>query len=441
LLKLFGIPVRIDPSFLVLTFVLAGSRSYSPALLIEWLLVILFSILIHELGHAFAGRRFGLSPSIKIYSMGGLTSWTNTVELSPIKHLLISLAGPAAGFLLGGLLLILDLVVDINQSDLLRSTYYDLLWANIGWGIFNLLPVLPMDGGQILVTLESWITGRRDQIAARIISLSLAFCIAGLAITKGQFWIGLLGFWFAYDNGSFLFHKFREKRDEKLYPTLAQASEAVNRSEFDRALELIATLRNQARTGWYQREVSRLTVFILIRQHRFDEAEEELHKFDTLHGGDPYLTVLLDFEKGPTAETLPRLRAVFVESPSRQIGLLLYQALINEKRFVEVLELASDESLAEERWKLCANVQMEAFNSGDFGVSARAGLLVYELHPDADLIYNLVCAFARDGKSEEALHWLRVAMDAGLDNKEALASDPDLESIRSDPWFKLVSNQ
>jgi Zn-dependent protease len=439
--KILGIPVRVEASFLILAFLLASSRYGRVSLLIEWLLVVFVSILLHEFGHALVVRRFGLSPTIKIYAMGGVTSWSDSVGLSPPKHLLVSLAGPAAGFLFGGLLLVSGLVIDFDQSELVGQTYYDLLWVNIGWGLFNLLPVLPMDGGQILITLETWITGKKDEIFAHLLSLLFAFAIGALAMMKGQFWIGFLGFWFAYSNGSFLYHKLQARHDEKLRLTLAQAKEAVGRDEFDRSFELVETVRKKARTSWLKRDASQLAIFILILQHKHDEALIELHKFDVLYGGDPYLTALYHFDKGPAAEALPRLRAAFVESPSREVGLLLYQTLMSEKKFVEVLELVSDESLAEERWKLYANVQIEAFNSDDFETSARAGLLAYELQPHADLMYNLACAFARAGNTDEGLGWLKKAVDAGFSNKEVLASDPDLASLRSHPQFGEISNQ
>src|SRR5882672_10962976 len=110
-MKILGIPTKLEGSFFVLSFFLAASRGRNLPLLLEWLLVVFVSVLLHELGHALVARKFGLSPSIKLYSMGGLTSWTTAVNLTPPKHLLISLAGPAAGFLFGGIVFIAGRVV------------------------------------------------------------------------------------------------------------------------------------------------------------------------------------------------------------------------------------------------------------------------------------------------------------------------------------------
>src|SRR5215475_5480919 len=102
-MKILGIPVKIDPSFLFICAVLAFNRISYPALLVEWLAVVFVSILVHELGHAVMVRSYGMSPQILLYSMGGLTSWSDEKGVSHAKHIAISLAGPFAGFFFYGL--------------------------------------------------------------------------------------------------------------------------------------------------------------------------------------------------------------------------------------------------------------------------------------------------------------------------------------------------
>ena len=67
----FGIPIRIHPMFWVLTLLL-GMRYPKPEVLLAWLLAVLISILIHELGHAMAFRYYGVASYIVLYSFGGL---------------------------------------------------------------------------------------------------------------------------------------------------------------------------------------------------------------------------------------------------------------------------------------------------------------------------------------------------------------------------------
>src|SRR5215813_765739 len=143
-MKIFGIPVKIDPSFLFICALLAYSRLSAPAFLIEWLIVIFVSILVHELGHALVVRSFGMSPQILLYSMGGLTSWTDEKGISHAKRIAISVAGPFAGFLFGGIVFLTEYKFpDLFADRFGAQTYFDLMLVNFGWGIFNLLPILP----------------------------------------------------------------------------------------------------------------------------------------------------------------------------------------------------------------------------------------------------------------------------------------------------------
>lgn len=213
-MKVLGIPTRIDPSFWVLSFFIASSRGLNLSLILEWLAVVFISVLFHELGHALIGRRFGLSPQITLYSMGGLTSWSEGRETSPPKDLAISLAGPAAGFLLGGICFVAGpAVLRAVPSELLTVAYRDLIWVNIGWGVFNLLPILPLDGGHVLLTLEQWLTKRRDQIISRSISLLACFALVYLAFSRRLTWVAILGVWFGYSNATFLLNQLKASRD------------------------------------------------------------------------------------------------------------------------------------------------------------------------------------------------------------------------------------
>src|SRR5262245_62470810 len=126
-MNIFGIPVKIDPSFLFVCAVLAYSRLSQPTFLVEWLIVIFVSILIHELGHALVVRSFGLSPQIMLYSMGGLTSWTDEKGISHAKHIAISLAGPFAGFFFYGMVSISNHhLPDLFADSLRRRTVHAL---------------------------------------------------------------------------------------------------------------------------------------------------------------------------------------------------------------------------------------------------------------------------------------------------------------------------
>jgi len=438
-MKILGIPTKLEGSFFVLSFFLAASRGRNLPLLLEWMLVVFVSVLLHELGHALVARKFGLSPSIKLYSMGGLTSWDSEVTLTPLKHLLISLAGPAAGFLLGCIVFVAGpAVLGSSPSQLLAVAYSDLLWVNLGWGIFNLLPMLPLDGGQVLVTLEEWISKRKSRLVSHIISLMVALGITYLALSLRSMWIAILGGWFVYTNGGALVQKLQTFRDQKIRPLLDQARDALSKSEFDKALVLTRQAQKEARTPSVRIEAAQLLIFILIHQRQFKEAEEELIKFNGVFGEDSYLKGLFYFQKEEMATAIPHLRLAFDRSPTEQLGMILYQALIDEKSWVEALELCGHPVLSDVSWKLYVNLLNEAFASSEFRVAAQAGSLAFEKQPDPNVAYNIACSLARDSEITKACEWLERAIDSGFNNKDLMATDSDLESLRPSPEFAAI---
>jgi Zn-dependent protease len=172
---LAGVPVRIHPLFWLATLLL-GARLREPVLVFIWVACVFVSILVHEFGHALAIRRFGWDPRIVLYHFGGLAAYEPTVsyhynynpnESSTRAKIMIAAAGPLAGFVLAAILigvlfairypvhvsfgrpeLINFDVPDIHNYRLLNLIYF-LLYINIFWGLLNLLPVYPLDGGQI----------------------------------------------------------------------------------------------------------------------------------------------------------------------------------------------------------------------------------------------------------------------------------------------------
>ncbi len=437
-MKLFGIPVKIEPSFFLVVAVLGMSRSATIALVFEWIVVVLFSILLHEFGHAFAARAFGAAPSIRLYQMGGETSWLSETPFSPLKHLVVSLSGPAAGFFLGGCVLLVGpfFLLSIG-SQISAAAYFDLIWVNMGWGLFNLLPMLPLDGGRVLTTLEEWLLRTKDQLVSHVFSFGVALTISMLAFRRSV-WIAFLGIYFAYLNGSSLWGKWQTHRDLKLEPCLAQIGRAIENDEPELALDLINKVQKGAWTQHLKREVARLLVFLHITQNNFSAAEMELNLFNARFGGDYYLQGVFHFCRKEMAAAVPELRTVFDLSPDAKVGLMLGKALLDTKEFASVVELCEHPTMVEVAWQLWAHLQVEAFNDGQFQLSARAGQRAYEHAADRNVAYNMACALARDSDPVKALEWLRLAVAAGFSDREAVLSDLDLDAVRSLPQFGAI---
>jgi len=111
----------------------------------------LICILIHELSHVFTAHLCGIhTERIDMTPFGGLAAMENAP--TPRKAFLIALAGPLANLLLAQLLLLLFKAYPANFVKML-------IIANLGIGLFNLLPAYPLDGGRMLHALLSPLMG------------------------------------------------------------------------------------------------------------------------------------------------------------------------------------------------------------------------------------------------------------------------------------------
>ncbi len=79
-----------------------GSSDRSVRPIIVWVVAVFVSVLVHEMGHALAMRALGVQPWITLYGMGGLTSHQGG-QFQPLTQILVSLAGPVAGFALAAI--------------------------------------------------------------------------------------------------------------------------------------------------------------------------------------------------------------------------------------------------------------------------------------------------------------------------------------------------
>ena len=217
--SLFGIPFYVNPSwFLVLGLVtwsygdglaaqfpeLPGS---SPLILGLLTALLLFgSVLAHELGHSFVAIRQGIKvQSITLFIFGGLASLEKESD-APGDAFWVAIAGPAVSLLLFGILTTLGLTAHITGP--LAAITAVLASVNLSLGLFNLIPGLPLDGGNILKAIVWKITGNAYQ-GVKIASI-VGQAFGWVAIASGlvplvlfgsfdNFWNLLIG-WFLLQN-------------------------------------------------------------------------------------------------------------------------------------------------------------------------------------------------------------------------------------------------
>jgi Zn-dependent protease len=216
--SLFGIPLFLDP----LWFVILGLATLNFGVayqewgsIIAWsagmvMALLLFgSVLLHELGHSLAARSQGIKVnSITLFLFGGIAAIEEESK-TPGKAFQVAIAGPLVSIGLFFLLSLAAIIVpDISPISVMVG---DLARINLILALFNLIPGLPLDGGQVLKAALWQVTGNRFQAvhwAARAgqilgysaIALGFAVDFVTRELVLGL-WIALLG-WFGVRNAN-----------------------------------------------------------------------------------------------------------------------------------------------------------------------------------------------------------------------------------------------
>jgi stage IV sporulation protein FB len=226
--RLLGIPVRIHPMFWLI-MALLGWQNRNLGAVALWVACALVSILVHEFGHGLMSKAYDCSPSIVLWGLGGLC-YSQGERQTPLQRLAVILAGPGAGFILFGVvLLITTLLFQISPAEHLESilslvglshfpssvshkfdrvmqsgkagyyletAYHNMIFINLMWGLLNLLPLWPLDGGQATQILLTFVDRSRGPRWGHVVSLLVAggLAILIMATTKDMFLVIFFGY-------------------------------------------------------------------------------------------------------------------------------------------------------------------------------------------------------------------------------------------------------
>lgn len=200
---MFGIPVSIHLSSVVVLAFLGWGLGGGVVGLVLWLVVAWVALLVHEGGHALAFTSFRHRVEIEIAGLGGLTRSLGGPPLLPWQHALTSVAGPLAGYAAG-----VAALVGIYAAGLLGlDEGSNLVWAlslfmvvNLVWSTFNLLPIVPMDGGQALRSFLQIVRPAQAETIARAVSVVFSGGLVLLGWATGMWFTVFLGVLFLVGN-------------------------------------------------------------------------------------------------------------------------------------------------------------------------------------------------------------------------------------------------
>ena len=373
------IPIKISPFFWVtaglIGFINSSGSGHPFILTLIWIGVIFVSILVHEYGHALTSRYFGQQPRIQLIAFGGLTI-PEGKQLTGWREFLVVLNGPLFGFLLF-LLFLFILSTSVVENPYLLYTVKIFTWVNLFWTVVNLLPVMPLDGGQLLRVILESTCGAKGLKYAIFIGLLLSALCALIFFFVGYFLVGAIFFLFAFQN----FDAYRKSRvvtesdrREDLTRALKEIEDLLMRDQKEEAIPKLEEVRQKSKQGM---------IFNLTTQH-LAALKAEKHDYQSVYD------LLKPIQKYLNAES--------------QIH--LHRAAYEVKDYPLVVELAEPS---------------------------------YQLLPDPHIALSSAEACAALAKVEPAIGWLKTAHKGGIDDLTPILSKEVFDPIRNDPAFQKLS--
>ena len=425
-------PVVIEP-FFWLSMALLGAYQgiHTPLEALSWVTTGCVSILVHELGHALVGRAFGAGSYIQLHGFGGTCH--SDRALSRWRDVLMSAAGPGAGFLFGGLLMLGWSQVQLN-TPFAYIAYGHLLVFNFGYGFFNLLPVLPLDGGRICAGI---LGPTRRRATFLIGTLTAVVLTAGALASRSLFSALFLGS-LAYQNAQAFLAERAAPRVRKRTPApvepdaLPRGWTALSAGELHEAGRLAHAALVAARKPAAMNAARDLLAWVALAEGDVRAALAHLEKVSPPADARSLTWALaLEAAQAP-ARALPHALRAVEREPGDTAAALAVRLLVGDGRHAEAERLCEAHA-----WKSPA-----ARDSQRAGVAAarRELALAAALHASAFEsggrpadAFQAAAGHARQGQLEQATQWLKRALDAGFDDLEQLAATPELAPVREAP--------
>lgn len=430
--NLFGIPVRIDPSFFMISL-LWGLGESRPALIVSWVVVVTFSVLAHELGHAVTFRIFGRRPNVVLQWMGGLTFAPG--GLTPARQLIVSLAGPSVGLLLIGLPALAIGRGALNSSSTWDVVLAQVVWVNIVWSVFNLLPVLPLDGGQVCASALHFVVKSRAVRFAHIISVAVATAGGLYALSNPNYiFIAIFAGFLAYWNLS----QLRRVRPREEQIEVYDGYRAIGMGNFADATTHAQRVIAAGPDDPTLAAAIELDAWAKVSAGDAPGARAAVNGLPQGATPNQFLVGCIAVSEGRADDALGAFGAGFrmVQfGPWSSIA----AAIIARAGLTDAL---LDRLAADEHVHVGALVQFQSHlhYAQRYPEAARAGERAFAAAPadPGQVAYNVACDWALAGDTDVAMAWLERAVSEGFASRSQIGDDPDLASLRSNGRYEAL---
>lgn len=364
------IPLSVYPSFWALAILIALANGTTISEMVIWVGVVFVSVIIHEMGHAITAILFGQSVAIELRGLGGVTIPLGG-KLSQGKEFVVVFMGPLFGFLLAGLAFIALQVPVIYPSILIYSLKVIYI-ANILWSILNLLPVLPLDGGRLMMIFFEKLFGHSGVKFSYLFSCLFSLFLSLAAFSFYAVIAGALFMLFAYEG----------------YVGFQRTRNIVSESSENKLLDEIELAEKEWISDDQEVAVDHLRKIV-------DKKEKE---------GPAYIQAVQLLSKYLLVNGKPKEAYAFLHP-------------LENKLLVDGLKL----------------LQLASYEVKDFDSSLRAGSKVFIEQKEMDCALISAFSAACLNKVEETINWLSCVQ--GIDMDKVLNCS-DFDRIRNDPLFR-----
>ncbi|MEZ5321131.1 MAG: site-2 protease family protein [Microthrixaceae bacterium] len=267
--RLFGVPFAIRLSF-VAAIVLPPLLLHLPIRRQPWIwalwgALVLISVMVHELGHVAALAAYGVRSRVSINALGGVTVPERADPLTPWRRIVVSAAGPAAAMLFG--VTVAAGLVPIG-GETAHLTLRTVLLLNIWVSLFNLVPILPLDGGHIASDLVRLASRRRGAFAWWVlVGFAALFAATWWALPRYRLWVLTVAAISATTNLSF----FAFTRRQLVRQSIEDAHEDLGEGRLVDGLAVLMPTIWSADTDLVGNEAYTLAAWALLHERRFAE--------------------------------------------------------------------------------------------------------------------------------------------------------------------------
>lgn len=445
-LRIGSIPVHVEWPFFLIAALLGGNliRAWPGnrlVFLVIWVAIVFVSILVHELGHAIAYRVNAQRPSITITAFWGLTHGQR--ELPKWRSVMVSLSGVIAA------IIVLAIPAKIlYEGNVLFPAFskwnfvvYEVWYINLWWSLANLLPLLPLDGGQVTRTIWGLRTARFASLASGVVATLWLFvagqsfaaifiamlALMNLAEAMQEGYIGggrMMAGAGRYDDS------YRSPPPER--PAKPKKKRRPKRGRADLHVVPPPPPRPIARPVDPDRLEA--AAWDALRVGDAVEAESLLLEATGRGGVSPHLSASIAAAQGRSDEAVRLFAQAFTVAatpPNLVVARVIADAQI-------ALPLA-EELLASSAEGVDATAQLQ--NHLHFTGAYREAALVGERlvadgrRSPAQSSYEVACSWAKAGDAPAGLSWLRRAVDAGFRAPRLIENEDDLASVRALPGY------